>query len=174
MHNIWKVYIPSNIQTDADCALLIGWNHHVEHTIIVASYVTNPIELTNDDHDRHELLKKLDSINHANTDTSNGFECIVIGSTNIQDDCSDLMRIYETDVWLQLDQHFQLKQILTENTKDTNHYYIIQYHATDPFNIFSPYYTHNTGDMNASFASIIQLCNESSWIHSYLHPSQTQ
>eukprot|EP01083_Nonionella_stella_P216394 777895_1 len=68
------------------------------------------------------------------------------------------MRIYETDVWLQLDQHFQLKQIFTENKKDTNHYYIIQYHATDPFNIFSPYYTHNTGDMNAS-TSIIQLCN---------------
>eukprot|EP01083_Nonionella_stella_P098045 275619_1 len=28
--------------------------------------------------------------------------------------------------------------------------------------------------MNASYASIIQLCNESSFIHSHLHPSQTQ
>ncbi len=99
---------------------------------------------------------------------NNNFKCIVIGSTNIAEDCSDLMRIFESDIWLQFDKNFKLKQILSLNTNNINDNYIIKYHPINLYNIFSPYYTQNISN-NSSYDQILNLCNQSVHIHQYLH-----
>ena len=168
---MWKVYIPSSIWKEPKTTILIGWIDNINHNIIVISYTTHPIECTNDDYKRNLLLQKVSSINQTNNNNQfKDFQCMVIGSTNIaKHDCSDLMRIYKTNAWIQCDKYLNLKQVLTLNKNDKNGFYMIQYHSIDSLNLFSPYYTANDLNNDSSYNEILKLCNQTNDIHLYLH-----
>lgn len=160
---IWKVYIPSSLYKEPKTTLLIGWIDKINDNIIVVSYVKNPIGITNDDKKRNSLLQKIESINTIYLQSiQSKMQCMIIGSTNITKyDCSDLMRIYNNNAWIQCDKYLNLKQVLSINKNDLNNYYQILYESY-PFDNFSPYYTNYINH---------EILNESNYIHSYFHKS---
>ena len=160
--------MPHNIWSGPQTSLLIGWINNVENNIVVASFAINPIEITSDDRARNQLLDKVKSVNMI-SDKDKDYAFCIIGSTNVAEhDCSDMMRIYGINYWLQCDKYFRLIKIVSTNKQDINDYYVIKYYAIHRLDTFSAYYT-NSGSDDASFNEILKLCNESHHIHLYLH-----
>ena len=171
---LWKVYIPKGLKSRKDSNLLVGWIDNVNHNFIISSLIQDPIPFTNNDNKRNRLIQRIKSMNKTNNRKQSNFKCAVIGSTNITHDCSDLMRIYQSNAWAQFDKNYTLQKvlvmhnILNQHPDFVNNFYLIQYDSIDPSSVFSPYYSIQN---DSSYDEVLKLFNES---HSLLKQSRNK
>lgn len=161
---VWKIYRRTP-PSDAVTSILIGWMDVVKYEIVVVSFIDDPIEITNDDEHRSVLLDRLLSINRSSAGFGR-FQLSVLGSTNIsRSDCSDLMLIYDSPIWLQFDKRLLLKHILSPSRLGTVVYrsIVTEYYVDNGY-----YVDHEQSGGNSSWTALFGLFNSALHVDHYI------